>query len=152
MADGAAAAGFPVQMVAIEGRGRGLFATRDIAAGETVLQEAPNMLIAAPEYLPVVCAQCLRGLAGHPGTWLLSLASSSNPSLISSHDGMTYSLCPFPFPPTHTLDHLLYGCTIPRASLRVPCLKTCLPASLSPCLPVSLPVVPAVTYLRYCSV
>ena len=68
MAGPTAAGGFPVQMIAVEGRGRGLFATRDIAAGETVLQEAPLMLIASPEYLPMVCSQCLRGLiAGQQG-------------------------------------------------------------------------------------
>eukprot|EP00873_Tetraselmis_striata_P004402 jgi/Tetstr1/424666/TSEL_015188.t1 len=58
----AAAGGFPLECRSVPGRGRGLFATRDILPGETVLVEAPLLLIPLPEFRDQVCAQCLRAL------------------------------------------------------------------------------------------
>ena len=42
------------------GRGIGLFAARDIAAGETVLSEQPLIVYAHEEATSSVCAFCLR--------------------------------------------------------------------------------------------
>jgi len=53
----------PVHVRNVDCRGRGLYATRDIAAGETVLSEFPLLLVASPEYQSFVCAQCLRRLS-----------------------------------------------------------------------------------------
>mmetsp|Transcript_2950 Transcript_2950/g.8310 ORF Transcript_2950/g.8310 Transcript_2950/m.8310 type:complete len:377 (+) Transcript_2950:228-1358(+) len=60
----AATAEWPLELRIVPGRGRGLFAARDIAAGETVLAERPLLLVVSPEYRDLVCTQCLRGLGG----------------------------------------------------------------------------------------
>jgi len=51
----------------VEGRGRGLFACRDIPAGQTVLAEKPAMLFVQPECAGSACACCLRTIAGACG-------------------------------------------------------------------------------------
>lgn len=45
-------------------RGRGLYASRLIRSGEVVLDEAPLLLLAAPEHSLAACAHCLRLMAG----------------------------------------------------------------------------------------
>ena len=54
----------------VPGKGRGLFATRDLQPGETVLTEAPVLLVVADEYRNSTCAGCLRALNGCPGEQL----------------------------------------------------------------------------------
>ena len=61
----------------VEGRGRGLFAARDIPAGEMVLAEQPAMLFVQPEFAGSVCACCLRTMAGACGA-LSALASDAH--------------------------------------------------------------------------
>jgi hypothetical protein len=46
----------------IAGKGRGLVATRDIAAGEVVLSERPLMMYPHCDALGSVCSHCLRSL------------------------------------------------------------------------------------------
>ena len=43
-------------------KGRSLFTTRHVKAGEVVLKEAPLLLAATREYQESVCACCLRTL------------------------------------------------------------------------------------------
>ncbi len=45
-------------------KGRGLYASRLIRSGEVVLDEAPILLLAAPEHSLAACAHCLRLMAG----------------------------------------------------------------------------------------
>ena len=55
---------WPVQEMELPGRGKALVATRDIAAGETVLSDSPLLLFVHPAFASSSCAQCLRALDG----------------------------------------------------------------------------------------
>jgi hypothetical protein len=62
-----AASGWPLRLAQLPERGRGLVASRDIAAGEVVLAEEPLLLTVAQEAATQACAHCLRWLAAVPG-------------------------------------------------------------------------------------
>eukprot|EP00803_Ostreobium_quekettii_P008093 evm.model.scf_3553.1 EVM.evm.TU.scf_3553.1 scf_3553:1881-7957(-) len=55
-----------VRVQDVPGRGRGLFTTRDVAAGEVVIAERPLLLVVAEKFKTSVCATCGR-LAGRDG-------------------------------------------------------------------------------------
>jgi hypothetical protein len=57
---------WPLAETVVNGRGRCLVASRDIAAGETVLSEQPALLFVHPEFEDSVCACCLRTVQGVP--------------------------------------------------------------------------------------
>ncbi|KAI4957422.1 hypothetical protein J4E86_004560 [Alternaria arbusti] len=46
--------GAPYKIVSIEGKGRGVVATRDIKAGETVLQESPVLIVPHGQFSPLI--------------------------------------------------------------------------------------------------
>lgn len=48
----------------LPGRGRSLVCSRDVAAGDVVLEEDPTLLHVSPEHHEYVCAWCLRLLSG----------------------------------------------------------------------------------------
>eukprot|EP01062_Namystynia_karyoxenos_P013768 TRINITY_DN1494_c0_g1_i1.p1 TRINITY_DN1494_c0_g1~~TRINITY_DN1494_c0_g1_i1.p1 ORF type:complete len:492 (+),score=134.56 TRINITY_DN1494_c0_g1_i1:76-1551(+) len=56
--------GLPVRVADIPGKGRGLVATRDVAAGEVVVAEPPLVVYADEKQFAAVCARCLGAVGG----------------------------------------------------------------------------------------
>lgn len=54
----------------LPGRGQGLVAARDLAAGEEVLADSPLLLTPAPDARAAACATCLRILGPQPSLLL----------------------------------------------------------------------------------
>ncbi len=53
-------AGAPLEVVSVPGAGRGVVATRDVAAGEVLLSACPYALALDAEWLDCVCLGCAK--------------------------------------------------------------------------------------------
>jgi hypothetical protein len=62
-------------------KGRSLFTTRHVRAGEVVLKEAPLLLAATREYQESVCACCLKSLPSPgPPSWRRRADPAASPN------------------------------------------------------------------------
>ncbi|CAM8942558.1 unnamed protein product [Rhodiola kirilowii] len=86
-----AIAGDPIQMAAIEGKGRALVSARSLRAGEIVLKESPILIYSALPFVPgkyraSYCYNCFRIIANHKTTTTCGSSSSHvfcNPNCLS---------------------------------------------------------------------
>lgn len=69
-------------VIEIPGKGRGLVASRDILAGEMILEEAATFLIVEEDHLSTACSMCLNTVEpGKQRTFFLSVICSEPKSL-----------------------------------------------------------------------